>query len=111
VNGKHGKGKVNGKDTVGDAGLIAVSLVQDDVMLAKLGNESEDVKPEDIGTPLTSLTSWQSLPMDELDHKFMNGKRGGRKTETPGLGEGVIDVDADADGEYEEDVEGEVDVS
>ena len=121
VNGKHRKAKVNGKDAVivGDVVPITVSLVEDGVeeerrvgKLEELGNvdnECEDVKPEEIGTPLTSLTSRQSLPRDDTDgvnHRFINGKR---KTGTS-MSDGVIDVDADADGEYEEDIEGELEM-
>lgn len=120
VNGKHRKGKVNGKDTVRGAVPTAVSLVLDGVVeiLGDVNNEREDVKPEEIGTPLTSLTSRQSLPSDDMtdavNHRLMNGKGGARNSKTgtskaAGLSEGNIDADADADGEYEDDAEGEPD--
>lgn len=66
------------------------------------------VKSEDLGTPLTSVTSRQSdtvLGTDPtLEGKSVAVEEGDED------GEGEEDGDADADGEYEEDAEGELDV-
>jgi hypothetical protein len=78
VNGRH---RENGKDDV-------------------VGGSDNDVKPEEMSTPLTSLTSRQSLPSD--DTVFVTDGVNGRKTETS------VDIDIDADGDYEEDAEGEM---
>jgi hypothetical protein len=117
VNGKHRQNKVNGKDTMSDDVVsIAMSFAPDEeVEERQLGgsdNDREDVKPEEMSTPLTNLTSRQSLPSDDtvfvtdaVHHPLMNGK-GSRTSEVAEL-EG--DVDIDADGDYEEDAEGEPD--
>jgi hypothetical protein len=99
-----------------DVVSIAMSFAPDEeVEERQLGgsdNDREDVKPEEMSTPLTNLTSRQSLPSDDtvfvtdaVHHPLMNGK-GSRTSEVAEL-EG--DVDIDADGDYEEDAEGEPD--
>lgn len=122
VNGKHRK--VNGKGTVvEDAVLIGMPLVPDRVVETRLGkfqilsdsnNEREGIKPEEIGTPLTSLTGRQSLPSDDtvtvfvtdaVNDRLMNGKGDVKTSKVAEFGE--VD-DVDADGEYEEDGEGEM---
>ncbi|KAF8072006.1 hypothetical protein FPV67DRAFT_1483488 [Lyophyllum atratum] len=63
----------------------------------------QDVKSEDVGTPLTNLTSRQSLPSD--DTVYTTGALNGKGAVVIEIEEG----DADADGEYEEDADGELD--
>ncbi|KAG5653382.1 hypothetical protein H0H81_000769 [Sphagnurus paluster] len=65
---------------------------------------SDDVKSEDLGTPLTNLTSRQSPPSDDTVFATV----GGDGKSAPPIIE-VDDGDADADGEYDEDAEGEPD--
>jgi hypothetical protein len=84
-------------------------------------NDELDMKSEDLGTPLTSLTSRQSLPSDDTIFAVdsaaqsinLNGKHG-NDTEghvvTSGVGEIIDECDLDAEGEYEEDAEGELDM-
>jgi len=119
VNGKHRKGKVNGKVTVRDVMPIVVpddmvkeSQLRKPEIIGDVNHGGENVKPEEIGTPLTSLTSRQSLPSDDtvfvteaVNQMLMNGKGGTGMLEG---GEREV-VDVDADGEYEEDAEGEPD--
>ena len=77
--------------------------------------EMLEVKSEDAGTPLTSLTSRQSLPSDDTvtgsNYAGMkHAESDMRSTLTPGMVDLDECHDEDADGEYEEeDAEGEPD--
>ena len=110
LNGKHRKGKVNGKggdDTV----PVAIAIIADEEgRLGKLDildddddgkKEREEIKPEEIGTPLTSLPSDDTVFV-------MDGVMNGMKKTDGWKGDGLdVDVDVDADGESEVDAEGE----
>jgi hypothetical protein len=98
-------------------------------------SQEPDVKSEDLGTPLTSLTSRQSVPSDDTifltDSIQVHARGAGKESDVTGgiqdtepvmqaglLEQGGDDADADAeyeedldaDGEYEEDAEAEPDV-
>ena len=152
VNGKHGdtptpvhKRKVPRltKDTESDQGAALLtpmcpSNVEEDPAKAtpvrvdevtenhNARDSSLDVKSEDLGTPLTSLTSRQSCTNDDGVSPEVNGVSvlpGGYEKEagdvrpdqaakevgTLALENYGDDEDADADGEYDEDAEGEPD--
>jgi hypothetical protein len=116
----------NGSEMVHPIGDESVTLSHSVVeAVAEQVDEVEkdvaEMKSEDIGTLLTSVTSQPSLPKDELtppvnangppaDEKGMTAEESEVKKVITLLNRVEEDEDADADGEYDEDAEGELDV-
>ncbi|KAF5382131.1 hypothetical protein D9615_004309 [Tricholomella constricta] len=115
-NGKHINGEVTHTIEAKDLGVmlfedeavplvlpILSSVIQEGRRKGPTEVGEHIVKSEDLGTPLTNLTSRQSLPSD--DTVFITGAPNDKGLPVIEVDEG----DTDADGEYEEDAEGEPD--
>ena len=115
VNGRQADDGVE-TDTPEQTLVNHVSTEEESAAVQEVGVLAVDVKSEDAGTPLTSLTSRQSVPSDDTVFTGPGGYPKHAESDLRSTLEmpGLIDLDEchdeDADGEYEEDAEGEVEV-